>query len=146
MTTILVTGSREYEGDLISYCDALEQMKTHLQLSDEITLIHGGAKGTDTIAATEGHRRGWKVVEYQAQWAAYGKKAGPIRNSTLVAQRPQLALAVLLPDSIGTRDCLKKLAYSASKTESRLEYLLLLDMETGQSRWLSPSQLQEEFG
>lgn len=146
MTTVLVTGSRDYQGDLTPYLDQVGVMMSSLSLGSEVTLIHGGAKGVDTIAAANGAKRGWTVVEYAANWDLYKKLAGPIRNAAMVKQRPHLAFAALLPDSIGTRDCLKQLAKSTSKSTSRLQALLLLDLETWTSRWLSPAQLREEFG
>jgi len=146
MTTILVTGSRYYQGDVKEYCDALENMRTNLSLDPNITLIHGGAQGADVITAAEGNKRGWLVEEYLPLWSKCGKAAGPVRNGVLVSKRPHLALALLLSDSVGTRDCLKQLARSTKSDKSRLQHTLLVDLENLQSRWLDPLQLLEEFG
>lgn len=146
MTTILVTGSRDYTGDLSSYFDMLSKIREQTLMSDTVTVIHGGAKGVDTTAAAEGVKRGWTVQEYPANWHTYGKAAGPIRNNTMVAQCPHLALAALYPDSVGTRDCLRRLAHSTKKSTSRLQYCLIVDLETGLARVLDASQLLQEFG
>ena len=145
MTTILVTGSRKYSGDLAPYCDLLGQLAYQLFGDVPITMIHGGANGADDIAGQEGTKRGWTVVSHPADWDTYRKRAGPIRNGTLVAQCPHLALAVLAANSIGTPGCLKKLAKSTSNVSSRLAYVLLIDADNGSSRWLTPSQLYDEF-
>lgn len=146
MTTLLVTGSRNYCGDLAPYCDLLAQLNGQLFSDAPITLIHGGAAGADTIAGKEGHQRGWTVNSFPAEWGKYGKKAGPMRNTSLVQHCPHLALAVLTSTSVGTRDCLRKLAASTNKVECRLAYVLLVDGDNGGARWLTPTELYQEFG
>lgn len=146
MTTILVTGSRYYNGDLSSCCCALAQLSANMFPNQTITLIHGGAKGADSLAAQQAHKLGWETISYLPEWETYGKKGGPIRNTMMVDQHPHFALAVLAAQSVGTRDCLKKLATSTKLSSSRLHFLLLVDAETGQARWLNPSELLEEFG
>jgi len=145
MTTVLVTGARNYNGDLSDHFDELDILRTSLQLSDYVTVIHGGATGVDTNAGKESKKRGWAVQVFPADWKSHGKAAGPIRNASMIQQRPHLAVAVLYPDSIGTRNCLKQLADSTTKNNSRLQYCLVVDLETGSARWLNPEQLYQEY-
>lgn len=143
MTTILVTGYRDFQGNIVPYLDALN---TLVPSDSPITLIHGGSGNTDWAANTDAIRRGWTVLPYYAQWKKFGKKAGPIRNTQLVAQHPHLALAILSPNSKGTLDCIKQLARSTMEEDSNFYVLLLVELDQGTSRWLNVTQLQEEFG
>lgn len=99
MNKVLVCGSRDWkDGDLIcSYLDTL---------TDEIgsfTVIHGGARGADTIAGQWGRARGVAVCEIRARWNTYGKRAGYIRNREMADQGPDLVVAFQLNDSTGTQ-------------------------------------------
>lgn len=51
---------------------------------DEVTLIHGGAQGVDLIANEYAEKNGWWIKEFPANWAFYGKKAGFLRNQSMV--------------------------------------------------------------
>ena len=57
------------------------------------TIIHGGAKGADSIAGETAQALGFKVVEFPANWSQYGKGAGPKRNQEMLNQKPDLVLA-----------------------------------------------------
>lgn len=48
------------------------------------TIIHGAARGADTIAGEVGKELGCHVASYPANWAKFGKRAGPIRNQTML--------------------------------------------------------------
>jgi len=43
-------------------------------------LVHGGARGADSIAGEWAKARGIRVKEMPADWNAHGRKAGPLRN------------------------------------------------------------------
>lgn len=45
---------------------------------DEI--VHGGARGVDSLAAEWARSAGFGVKEFPADWAKYGKRAGFLRN------------------------------------------------------------------
>lgn len=47
---------------------------------DNIVLVHGGARGADTIASNLAEKFGWEIVEFKADWDHYGKSAGYRRN------------------------------------------------------------------
>lgn len=63
-------------------------------LPDNITIIHGGATGVNTIA-DEWAVVNWTGLEaYRADWDKYGKAAGPIRNKQMLTEgRPDLVVA-----------------------------------------------------
>jgi hypothetical protein len=56
-------------------------------------IIEGGAKGADRIAQQVGKELGIKVKEVNANWAAYGRAAGPIRNKKMLKLKPDLVIA-----------------------------------------------------
>lgn len=75
-----------------------------------MTLIHGGARGADTIAGDE-----WRalvgdrpsIVVYLADWERYGKSAGYRRNAEMVKAGADVCLAFPLGESRGTRMCMR---------------------------------------
>ena len=71
-------------------------------------LVHGGARGADTIAAQCARELGWDIEEHPADWGRHGKKAGPIRNQEMVDTGVDVCVAFPLSDSIGTFDCMRR--------------------------------------
>jgi hypothetical protein len=64
-------------------------------------IIHGAAKGADTLAAEWAKRYKIPVQAYSADWAQYGKPAGFIRNQKMLdLGEPDLVLA--FPGGAGT--------------------------------------------
>ena len=124
-TTVLITGSRHFNQDAGLYLDYLIQNLPDFFNDRKIRLIHGAAAGADTKFAQNAEMRGWETVGCAPDWKKYGKRAGPIRNSELVAQDPDLAVVMLASDSKGTKDCYNKLL----KHRGRLEYILLVTEE-----------------
>lgn len=53
-----------------------------------IVVVHGAARGADTIAGEEAEGLGFQVEAYPADWEKYGKKAGPIRNLQMLDTKP----------------------------------------------------------
>lgn len=84
-------------------------------------LIHGAAKGADTLAAEwqasrikagragEGGLPGdlW-CAGYPADWEAHGRAAGPIRNQAMLDQNPGVELVVAFPGGLGTADMVRR--------------------------------------
>jgi hypothetical protein len=64
-------------------------------------LIHGGAKGADSIAGLWAAQRNIRVDVFKADWKALGKRAGPVRNARMLFEgKPDLVVA--FPGGIGT--------------------------------------------
>jgi hypothetical protein len=45
---------------------------------------HGGARGTDEMAHAWARKKGHDIETHLADWARFGKKAGPIRNKKMI--------------------------------------------------------------
>jgi len=72
---VVVTGSRDFT-DRAAIRRALEALTTHAN----VTIVHGGARGADRIAAEEAERLGFTVEEHPANWKMHGRRAGVLRN------------------------------------------------------------------
>lgn len=74
--------------------------RTVAQVPDErpVLVLHGGAKGGDLFADdwAQAHRPRVRARVYPAQWAKFGNRAGLLRNEEMVAERPDVCLAVIL--------------------------------------------------
>ena len=71
------------------------------------TVVSGGAKGADTLAAKYAKERGARLVELRPDWKTHGKKAGILRNTDIV-KAAECVVAFPLNDSIGTWDTVEK--------------------------------------
>ena len=83
-----------------------------LMAQDNVTLvIDGAAKGADTIGHNVAIAMDLPTKRFLANWGAYGKAAGPIRNQQMLTEgKPDLVLAFHndITKSKGTRDMLKR--------------------------------------
>ncbi|SHL47019.1 Protein of unknown function [Pseudonocardia thermophila] len=107
---ILVTGSRYWpwhQAHII--LSVLQKAVTDLQRDPDqpVTLVHGAARGVDTIAARWWARQGWPVDPHPADWRRYGPSAGHRRNASMVALGADLCLAFPRGRSPGTRGCIE---------------------------------------
>lgn len=105
---ILVTGSREWVDEV-----AISEALTALMDGDSYdwALIHGAARGADTIARqiAVDYYDWWEIQDYPADWDKHGKAAGPIRNAQMLEEgKPDICLAFPLPGSKGTWDMIRK--------------------------------------
>lgn len=65
-----------------------------LEFGSDVVLIHGAARGADTMAGEAGEREGIEVWDFPANWKKYGYAAGPIRNADMLALSPRLVVAL----------------------------------------------------
>jgi hypothetical protein len=79
-------------------------------MDGDVCIVHGAAKGLDTIAGQVARELGYDVVPHEAEWSTYGRAAGPIRNQQMLEERPNLVLAFHddLLSSKGTKDMVKR--------------------------------------
>jgi hypothetical protein len=79
-------------------------------MDGNVCIVHGAAKGLDTVAAKIARELGYDVVPYEADWSTYGRAAGPIRNQQMLEERPNLVLSFHddLLSSKGTKDMVKR--------------------------------------
>jgi len=92
---ILVCGSRDW-GDRLTIAGELSK------LSDGATIIHGGARGADSLAGQEAAKLGFQVLEVKPQWERYGRSAGFRRNIEMLEMKPSLVIAFHKSGSAGT--------------------------------------------
>jgi hypothetical protein len=103
---VLVCGGREFDdvGLMISILDRLHTEKFFT------VLIHGNARGADSMADSWAWRRGVPREPYkvtQGEWDELGKKAGPLRNQRMLDEcKPDLVVA--FPGGGGTKDMVKR--------------------------------------
>ena len=96
---VLICGSRFYT----DYSRILQYVRS---LEDAV-IIAGGARGADTLAVKAAGACGFLFREYPAQWEKYGRKAGPIRNQTMLdMEKPDIVAAFHedIESSKGTKD------------------------------------------
>ena len=98
---VLITGSRHLS-DRKAIVAALEGF------DDDTVIVHGGARGADRMANDVAIEMGYSLALYPANWAKYGKRAGPLRNQQMVSAGADLCLAFPMADSIGTWDCVRR--------------------------------------
>ena len=93
---VLVCGSRHFND--------YELLESVLDKIDITTLIHGAARGADTLGGEYAKRRGINAIAFPADWHQYGRSAGPIRNYKMLKEgQPDCVIAFLHENSRGTR-------------------------------------------
>lgn len=122
---ILVTGSRDWT-DRATIRRALVKALDQNWTGGRAVLVHGGARGADTIAEEEwrilrdlgpirtdgpAEPPGWwlaglDIEAHPARWGDYGKRAGMVRNAEMVRAGVTVCLAFPLGESRGTRGCM----------------------------------------
>jgi hypothetical protein len=103
MMKVLVCGDRNWED--------YEAIARELCPVRPSVVIHGAARGADSIAGEIAEEMGVRVEDYLAEWDKFGRAAGPIRNQQMLDEgKPDLVLA-FHPDiskSKGTADMVRR--------------------------------------
>lgn len=112
---ILVCGGRDFSNGkfLFWFMDNLceERGWTSDKFSNgipmpDVDLIHGGARGADSLAGEWAKLAFITPEVYKADWKRYGKRAGPIRNAQMLAEgKPDIVVA--FPGGTGTAHMVK---------------------------------------
>ena len=108
MFYVLISGKRDFE-DYERFCRILDESLK--DISDEVEIVEGGAKGTDALARHYANEHGIRCRGFSALWDINGRAAGPIRNSEMVkfvSRHDCKAIFFWDGKSKGTGDCLKK--------------------------------------
>jgi hypothetical protein len=71
-------------------------------------LIHGTARGADSIAESFALDNRWSCLRYPPNYVEFGKVATHMRNQEMVDQRPDVALFFIRNFSNGTMTTLEK--------------------------------------
>ena len=97
MTIVLVCGGRNY-ADREHLFKTLDNLTAKLGFTQ---LIHGAARGADTLAGEWAQSRGLPVKAYPADWNKWSRSAGPRRNQQMLEEgRPDFVVA--FPGGRGT--------------------------------------------
>lgn len=86
MNKIVVCGSREWT----DYSKIMLRLKA---LHPDSLVIHGGAKGADSLAEAVCAKLGMHTAVVRPRWDAFGKTAGHIRNAVMLDLEPSLVIA-----------------------------------------------------
>lgn len=102
MTTILVCGGRTFH-DAHLLNNTLDRLDRELSIASVIT---GGCTGADQLANIWAQEKGKVQIIVPAKWHLYNNAAGPIRNSEMLAMKPDLVVA--FQGGRGTQDTITK--------------------------------------
>ena len=90
---VLVCGGRDYRNR--------ERVYRVLDTVQPAVVIHGDARGADTLASDWAKSRGVQCETYPAQWNRFGRRAGYLRNQQMLDEgKPDLVIA--FPGGSGT--------------------------------------------
>jgi len=78
---VLVCGGRDF-ANRHRMMDVIEFLARFY--GDDLRIMHGAAKGADTLAGDVAAEFGVRCKAFPADWNAHGKKAGPIRNQQML--------------------------------------------------------------
>jgi hypothetical protein len=96
MIRIIIAGGRDFNSyELMK--DSIDSTLTKLSIKNlstglgkhparflhRVEFISGTARGADSIGEAVVSERGWKVHRFPADWDAYGKRAGYLRNEQM---------------------------------------------------------------
>ena len=117
---ILICGDRNYK-DWLRIQDYLNT------ISRTTIIIHGGARGADSLAGNLATSLKMKVIKFPAEWDKYGKAAGVLRNQQMLDEgHPDLVVYFHkdIENSKGTKDMVTRAVDNKIKT---------INGETGES-------------
>lgn len=100
---VLVCGGRDYaeRGQVFVTLNGIATA------NGELHIIQGGAEGADGFAREWAQAEYATLTSYFANWQAHGRKAGPIRNQTMIDEgKPHLVVA--FPGGRGTADMVRR--------------------------------------
>lgn len=120
---LLVCGSRKWTNETLLN-EILNKVNAIFNVS---LLIEGECDGADKLSRLWAKSKNIPVKPFPADWKKYGRSAGPIRNSEMLKENPDLVVAFHndFKNSKGTRDMLEKTVcagidvYLVSEKETR---------------------------
>lgn len=112
---VLVCGSRHFN-DINLMSSVLTELREERE--EFSTIIHGAARGADTLAGQYAQRHSIDVRAFPAKWKEHGKAAGPIRNKLMLSEgKPDLVIAFMYPDSRGTKNMVEQAQKAGIETK-----------------------------
>ncbi len=79
---VVIAGCRDYN----NYYEAkvyIDFCLSNIRKKNNIVIVSGCARGADAIGERYAKENGFKVEKYPADWARYGRSAGPRRNKQM---------------------------------------------------------------
>lgn len=102
---VLVTGDRNWN----NWASVWRSLRGLGPLTE---IVHGGARGADSMCAYVANKLGYTVHEHKAKWDLYGKAAGPLRNQEMLDKHPNIGLCLAFHDDLahskGTADMVRR--------------------------------------
>jgi hypothetical protein len=109
---ILVCGGRDFT-DHVTFNRGMFKVVCELtpitvgpKIWDRIAIIHGAARGADTLAGLFAKMFGCHNEPYPANWDTWGPRAGPMRNQQMLDTG--IDLVVAFPGGAGTADMVRR--------------------------------------
>lgn len=96
---VLVTGGRDYNNIEVVF-DAIAALHAHTEIE---YIVHGDAKGADSLADEVAKEIGINRVKFPANWTKHKRSAGPIRNRIMI-ELVQIDVVLAFPGGEGTAD------------------------------------------
>ncbi len=103
MFRLIIAGGRDFDN-----YEALEKAVDYLlsNISDEIVIVCGKARGADTLGERYAKEHGYKVLYFPADWDGLGRRAGIVRNEEM-AQNADALVAFWDGESRGTKNMIE---------------------------------------
>jgi len=95
---IIIAGTRTFN----SYDAFRKQLNEIIDVSCQVEIVSGAAKGVDTLAIMYAEENSHKLKLFPADWEKYGKSAGAIRNKEM-AEYGDMLIAFWDGESRGTK-------------------------------------------
>ena len=93
---VAITGGRSFN-DRTFLFTTLDRIHAAKGITE---IIHGGARGADSLGGIWAKQAGIKVTVFPADWNKHGKRAGILRNLEMINERPDYVVA--FPGGRGT--------------------------------------------
>lgn len=100
---VIIAGSRNVTDPRI-VDRAVKASGWHMDITE---VIHGGARGVDTLAGAWARGFDIPVRAFPANWREHGRAAGPIRNR-IMAEHGQALIAIWDGESRGTKNMIEE--------------------------------------
>lgn len=106
---ILISGDRNVESTTENVQYIQQVILKYKKQNENLSVLSGGCKGVDTIAADICIHLDIPVRIFMAQWSL-GRQAGPIRNARMLEENPDIIVAIhpCIMESRGTKDMINK--------------------------------------
>lgn len=100
---VLCCGGRNFN-DYAFVCSHMNALRAKF---GDFAVIHGGAKGADSLAELWAKTKGIPTIAVEANWQFYDKAAGSLRNQWMLDFcEPNYVVA--FPGGVGTRNMISK--------------------------------------